>query len=358
MRQTVYSVVMALALVASACGGFDNTPFRTGTVRGRLTEANPSVALVSLVGSPGLRGTVAEDGAFVLERVPAGAGELFIVASADRAVRLPVVVQGGGSTQVRDVVPHAAGFLELRVRAPARQLVGNGQVSVVGTPFQRLRLEADGSLRVGPLPEGCYGLEVSVPGFLVKQVDACVGESEHREVKVQISAPDADPLHRGCAVSGCERGSHCASDGRCVECESDAQCAPGLSCRNERCEGPGALCAPCDGDWKCASGARCEDLPEGGTACVARCDDKSGCAQGFNCQGGRCLPETAQFAGCFAYRQVGTPCDGDERCWDRGIAQGLCVEGICTFRCTTNAECPGPFACADSATGTICRPRR
>ena len=46
MRQTGYSVLMALALVASACGGLDNTPFRTGNVRGRLTEADPSVAFV------------------------------------------------------------------------------------------------------------------------------------------------------------------------------------------------------------------------------------------------------------------------------------------------------------------------
>jgi hypothetical protein len=301
---------------------------------------------------------VAEDGAFVLERVPAGEGELFIVASADKAVRLPVVVQGGGSTRLEDVVPHAAGFLELRVRAPARQRVGNGQVSVVGTPFQRLRLEEDGSLRVGPLPDGCFGLEVSVPGFPLTQTEACLGEGERKEVKVQLSAPDDGFVNRGCAVTGCERGNHCASDGRCVECGSDAQCAPGLSCRNERCEGPGALCAPCDGDWKCATGTRCQDLPEGGTACVAACDSKTGCAQGFSCQGGRCLPEPAQLAGCFAYRQVGTPCDGDERCRQRGMAQGLCVEGACTFRCTTDAECPESFVCVDSATGTICRPRR
>lgn len=358
MRQTVYSVMMALALVASACGGFDNTPFRTGTVRGRLTEADPSVALVSLVGNPGVRSAVAEDGGFVLERVPAGPVELFIVASASKALRLSVSVPGGSSASLTDVVPRAAGFLEVKVRAPARQRVGSGQVSVEGTPFQQLRLEEEGSLLVGPLPEGCYALETSVPGFPVKQTEACVGESERKEVEVELPEPAENSVNGGCAVTGCERGSHCAEHGRCVECTSSDQCAWGLSCKNERCEGPGAQCAPCDGDWKCGPGSRCEDLSEGGSACVTPCDSHNGCTQGFTCQDGRCLPQPAQLAGCFAYLQVGIACDGDERCRERGIAQGLCVEGACTFRCITDAECPVGFACTDSAMGSICRPRR
>ncbi len=348
---------MLMVLAVSGCGGLDNAPFRMGTVQGRLTESTPSVALVSLMGNPGVRSTVAEDGSFVLERVPAGPVELFIVASPKQAVRLPAVVPGGGSTNLEDVVPRAAGFLELEVRAPARQPVGNGQVSVKGTPFQRLLLEQDGSLNLGPLPEGCYSLEVSVPGFPDEETETCVGESEHKEVKVQLRSPGVGLLSRGCAATGCARGNQCAPDGRCVECLSDAQCAPGLSCRNDRCEGPGPLCAPCDGDWKCKAGARCEELPEGGVACVETCDSKGGCTQGFTCQGGRCLPEPAQLAGCFAYRQVGLSCDGDERCRERGIVLGLCLESTCTFRCTSDAECPEGFACTNSAAGAVCRSR-
>jgi hypothetical protein len=358
MRQTVSSMMMALVLAVSGCGGLDNAPFRTGTVRGRLTEANPAVALVSLMGNPGLRSTVAEDGSFTLERVPAGPVELFIIASPERAVRLPVVVPGGGSTHLEEVVPHTAAYLSLHVRAPARQLVGSGQVSVTGTPFQRLRLEQNGQLRIGPLPDGCYTLEFSVPGFPMHLAEVCAERSEHKQVEVRLPTPGKDFIHRGCLVTGCERGTHCAADGRCVECLSEDQCAPGLSCREDRCEGPGPLCAPCDGDWKCMTGARCEDLPEGGTACVAACDTRTRCAQGFTCQGGRCLPEPAQFAGCFAYRQVGMSCTNDERCRERGLILGLCIEGACTFRCTSDAECPEDFTCTHSVAGTVCRPRR
>ncbi|WP_052518251.1 hypothetical protein [Archangium violaceum] len=243
MRQITYSVLMALAVVVSACGGFDNTPFRTGTVRGQLTEADPAVALVSLVGRPEVRSTVATDGTFVLERVPAGPGELFIVASASKAVRLPVVVPGGGSARLEEVVPRAAGFLELRVHAPGRQPLVEGWVSVTGMPFQRQPLAEDGTLRVGPLPEGCYTLEASATGFPVRTTETCVKESESKEVRIQLpnsdgSGDDEDILNRGCATSGCEHGALCASNGRCVECLSKEQCAPGLTCRDEQCQAP------------------------------------------------------------------------------------------------------------------------
>ncbi|WP_257458192.1 carboxypeptidase regulatory-like domain-containing protein [Archangium lipolyticum] len=359
MRQTVYySVMMLLALAVGACGGFDNTPFRTGTVRGRLTEADPSVAMVSLVGDPALRASVAEDGSFVLKNVPAGPVELFIVASADKAVRLPVQVPGGGSAQLEDVVPREASFLELRVKTPSRQRVPGGQVSVEGTPFQGLALDEDGCLNLGPLPDGCYGLEISVPGFPVKKTDACVDEREYRYLKVQLAEPDGGFTTPGCAVTGCERGTHCAADGRCVECASDEQCAPGFSCRGERCEGAGALCSSCNGDWQCMPGTHCETLPRGNTACVTRCEGKAPCPQGFTCQGAKCLPPQAQLSSCFAYRQVGAFCEGDEGCRSRGIVQGLCVEQACTFRCTADAECPEGFACTDSVMGSVCRPRR
>lgn len=246
MRQSTYSVMMALALVASACGGFDNTPFRTGTVRGELTEADPAVALVSVVGHPDVRSPVAADGTFVLERVPAGPGELFIVASANKAVRLPVMVPGGGSAHLEDVVPRAAGFLELRVRAPGHQQLVEGWVSVTGMPFQRQPIAKDGTLRVGPLPEGCYTLEASATGLPVRKTEVCVKESESKEVRIQLpnadgsdsSDSDEGIANRGCGITGCEHGTQCASDGRCVECLTAEQCAPGLTCRDARCQAP------------------------------------------------------------------------------------------------------------------------
>jgi len=359
MRSSLY-IAMAplLALGAVACGNLQNEPFRVGTVRGQLTEYDAAVALVSLVGQPGVRSNVDADGLFALEGVPAGPAELFIVATAEKAARVGVTVQGGQSIQLKGVAPKAAGFFDLRVRASQGERVTGAQVSVVGTPFQRLLLDDSGQLRVGPLPDGCYGVTVSATGFPLTQAEACVGSGEKKELRLTLEA-DEDHVNRGCAVTGCADALVCAPNGRCVECHEDSQCGEGLTCNGFRCEGPGPQCAPCDGDWKCQPGTSCQDLPEGGTACLAQCGGNAAtCASGFTCQRGRCLPDAARFQGCHALPALNAPCDGDARCRDQGLTDGRCVEGACTVPCTTDRECPGALRCEDSAAGRVCRPRR
>ncbi|MFP2905278.1 carboxypeptidase-like regulatory domain-containing protein [Pyxidicoccus sp. 3LFB2] len=358
--RTTFHIAMAtlLALVAGACGNLNNDPFRVGTVRGQLTEYDPAVALVSVVSQPGLRSNVDADGRFALERVPVGPVELFIVATAEKAARVGVTVQGGQSVEVKNVASKAAGFFDLKVKASQGERVTGAQVSVAGTPFQRLELDDKGRLRVGPLPDGCYAVTVSATGFPLVQAEACVGPGEKKEIKVDLEAAE-DYINRGCVVTGCADGLVCAPNNRCRECYEDSHCGPGLSCKGFRCEGPGELCAPCDGDWKCKQGATCQELPEGGAACIAGCGDGAeACAPGFTCQGDRCLPDASRFEGCHGLLGIGTQCDGDARCRDQGLTDGLCVGGSCTVPCASDSECPGSLRCEDSVAGRVCRSRR
>lgn len=236
MRHTLHiAMAVLLALSLGACGELENEPFRWGTVHGRLTESDPNVALVSVLGSPGLRGNVDQEGQFTLERAPAGTAELFIVASATRALRREITVQGGQSLFLGELVPVEASFLSLRVRAPNAQRVTQTQVSLVGTPLQRLPLDEEGSLRMGPIPDGCYTLGLSLPGFPDVESETCVSAGELKEVKVNLPAPDRDKGQLGCAETGCEEGLQCAPDGRCVVCLEDSHCDPGLTCRGFRC---------------------------------------------------------------------------------------------------------------------------
>jgi hypothetical protein len=356
MRSTLHNLVAALLpLLVAGCGNLENAPFRVGTVRGQLTEYDPAVALVSVVGEPGVLANVDAQGRFTLEAVPAGPVELFIVATMDKAARLPVKVPGGQSVDVMSVKPGAAGFFDLRVKASQRQRVTAGQATVEGTPFQQLLLDDEGGLRVGPLPDGCYAVTVTATGFPEARAEACVGAGEKKELKVELNG-DSDG--RGCAVTGCEDGLVCAPNGRCVECADDSQCGEGMACKGFRCEGPGAQCAACDGDWKCQPGASCQEVSGSGAVCVARCGSSADCDAGFTCQDSQCLPDAARFASCQALRQLNMPCDGDAACRGLGLADGLCVDGACTMRCDSDRECPGSLRCLDSAAGRVCRSRR
>ncbi|WP_246357783.1 hypothetical protein [Pyxidicoccus fallax] len=162
-------------------------------------------------------------------------------------------------------------------------------------------------------------------------------------------------------MTGCADGLVCApNNNKCVECYEDSHCGADLQCQGFRCEGPGAQCAACDGDWKCQGGTSCQDLPEGGAACLKSCNsDSSGnaCDAGFTCQGGRCLPDAARFEGCYALGALNTSCNSDAMCRDQGLTDGVCVDSACTVPCTTNKECPGSMRCEDSAAGRVCRPR-
>ncbi|RKG93259.1 carboxypeptidase regulatory-like domain-containing protein [Corallococcus terminator] len=290
-----------LALGLGACGNLDNTPFRVGTVHGRLTEFDPAVALVSLVGAPGLRATVEPDGQFTLKDAPAGPGELFIVATATKAARVPLTVQGGQSVEVADVAPQPAGMLSVKVKSRGSIKVIEARLSVAGTPYEALPLDNGGKRRVGPLPDGCYDVRVSAPDFTTAVGQGCVGPGEQKPLKLEL-IPEEAWGQRGCAETGCDDDSHCAPNGRCVGCVDDSQCAAPLACRGQRCEGPGAACATCEGTWQCAPSTQCEDVPGDLMACVAACGvGGPACGEGLTCQDSRCLPDPARFATCAEF---------------------------------------------------------
>jgi Cys-rich repeat protein len=109
--------------------------------------------------------------------------------------------------------------------------VDEAQVSLVGTPVAPKQLDEDGRLSMGPLPDGCYTLNVSLPGFREVSSETCVSAGERKDVKVNLPPPLS-----GCMETGCADGFLCMPDGQCVECTEDAHCGPGFTCRGSRCE--------------------------------------------------------------------------------------------------------------------------
>ncbi|NVJ22921.1 MULTISPECIES: carboxypeptidase-like regulatory domain-containing protein [Myxococcus] len=351
---------VVLLLGAVACGNLENAPLRVGTIEGQLTEFDPAVALVSLVGAHDVRSSVDAEGRFKLEGVPTGPAELFVVATAEKATRVSVKVSGGQSVKLSRVAPRDAGFFEMRVKASHGERVAGVEVSVLDTPFERLVLDGAGRLRVGPLPDGCYGLSIAGVGFPSVQAEACVGSGEKKELRVELE-PNAELVNR-CGLTGCADGLVCNPGGSCVECLLDAQCGAGMICKGFRCGAVGPRCGACDVNGGCAEGAACQLLAEGGATCVKQCSESineedrvaNRCEAGFTCQQGSCLPDPARFEGCRALLQLGAECADDTRCQKLGLPDGVCLEKQCTVSCTQDVECPGTSRCEDSAVGQVC----
>ncbi|WP_223634355.1 hypothetical protein [Corallococcus sp. EGB] len=196
-----------------ACGGLDNDPFRAGTVRGRLTEFDPAVALVSVVGAPDVRSGVDAQGRFALSDVPAGPAELFIVATVDKAARVPLTVQGGQSVDVQDVAPRAAGTFFVKLHGKGSRKLTDATATVDGTPIQATQLDDRAPHSLGPMPEGCYGVSVSAPGFVSTAVQGCVDAGKQTVLNVEL-VPEGSSGEERCALMGCEDDSHSAMHNR------------------------------------------------------------------------------------------------------------------------------------------------
>jgi hypothetical protein len=335
------------ALWLASCGGFANEPLRTGAIRGSLVEADPAVAVVTILGTD-RRATLDQTGFFEFTGVAAGTVELHLVASARRASRATVDVGPGRLADLGAVPPAPAAYLNVEVRTRNHQLP-RGTAWVALAPWSPVALSDSGRARLGPLGAGCWTVEVDVPGLGRASASACPQEGEEEDVRLLLEGTG------GCAITGCERGTRCAPDGRCVFCLQTWDCPAGFSCAVDgRCVGLQPPCRHCWGEWECG-GSRCEPLPgEEDPVCVKACSPAEPCDPGFSCDptAGVCVP-SAPIGSCEGY--LGSPCQGDSDC--DALSEGACVDNRCTVDCTGPADCPLGFHCADLAGRRVCSPR-
>ncbi|NOK20991.1 carboxypeptidase-like regulatory domain-containing protein [Corallococcus carmarthensis] len=189
MRAKACGWVLVLAM--AGCGGFDNSSLQTGTVRGRILGVEADVARVSVMGRTDLRASVASDGSFQLDGVPATSLELFVVASRTRAARKPVVAQGARVTDVGDIASAPGAFLTVRVMDERGAIPSGIEVEVKGTGLDRIKADAsNGEARLGPLPVGCYELEVKADDLEDVEEEICVREGEQLVRDITLPADD------------------------------------------------------------------------------------------------------------------------------------------------------------------------
>jgi hypothetical protein len=178
----------------------------------------------------------------------------------------------------------------------------------------------------------------------------------------------------------------CTSDGRCVQCLTNAQCGPCSTCNTATntctplARGTGGVCAGqqlCDGAGACFT-AQCSGAGAQGCGDCRTCQDFQcrAVANNTGCQGnGLCVGGTCQPGAGSACQQGGTPCANNlpctngrcqesggngEACRTGGECQsgvcngGFCCAGACAAPCSTCAQ--GTGACVNAPARTACGP--
>jgi len=197
-------------------------------------------------------------------------------------------------------------------------------------------------------------------------------------------------LGESCAQKPCEEGTTCIytnGERLCFQnCNSAADCSPGLECVQTR---NGGVCAPytgddCSNDLDCRQGEICEGGQcrpfsadnaglgarcaadsdcasgacgyfEGNGECARGCDQRLGhyqCPEGFGCVLDDVGNGTCIEGGDSGRGGVGDSCDHGNQC-----ANGICIDGTCSTWCGDNDWCPANYSCDDSAVEPgVCKP--
>ena len=169
-------------------------------------------------------------------------------------------------------------------------------------------------------------------------LSACATFDRDREFTCETEATCAygyycfqDKCTRLCSEGGtCPQGFGCGDQGRCVEecsCEQGQDCVDGkcLPCRKEEDCGGKMACFAGDCLARCDKGQPCgEDELCNGALCMGKCEQDVDCAQGKTCWERACFPSCQEDPDCGDFYQ--------------------CVSGACLCR-TPHKACPGGTVC-------------
>jgi hypothetical protein len=153
---------------------------------------------------------------------------------------------------------------------------------------------------------------------------------------------EAGASSTGCGdVAACPADLHC-SDGLCVQCTEDADCA---AYALPRCEPTRHRCVPCVTTADCEAGYACDSLAN-------RCLKK--CVEDDTCVGQH---------GCDERRFVCYQCDEDRECLTSSVGSLCASDGSGCVQCRRDTDCPGQHCdqlfgrCVDCRDGLDCDSR-
>jgi hypothetical protein len=170
------------AVLLCACGGLDNRPLMTGSVSGIAAACDPD-AVVGIVGDASVR--VAPDATcrFRIEGLQPGALQLYVAPTARKVALVGVEVEATKQADVGAVEGLQGAFARVRVSAPGKSDY-QGEVTAPDLPITATALGRSGNARIGPFPEGCFRIEVTLYDLGKKSTTNCLQEGDEADVVI------------------------------------------------------------------------------------------------------------------------------------------------------------------------------
>lgn len=175
-------VAGAVVVLAAACGGLDNRPLMTGAVTGRAVDCDGE-GIVGIVGDMSTRIALDSTCEFRIEGLDPGAHQLFIAPTAKKVALVDVSVRATELAKIGDVSGRPGAFARVQISAPGNPEL-QGQVVAPDLPISASPVGRSGMGRIGPFPQGCFRIEVTMQNLGKKALMSCLSEGEEKSLDV------------------------------------------------------------------------------------------------------------------------------------------------------------------------------
>lgn len=207
------ALLTALVAVAFAgCGGFDNRVLTQGQLALRVAthELEPGKAWVALP-SRGLVAPISDAGVALLGELEPGAVDVVVMASREAGAFLRTTVRARETVDLGTLALSRAQRIRVELDTEGEPNLAQTTGLLRGLPLAEVHAEDDGDLELGPVPPGCYELELRVPGYGQLSANGCTATDGGSPSRVALPQPNGQAGREGCVVTGCRDGRRCGS---------------------------------------------------------------------------------------------------------------------------------------------------
>ncbi len=203
-------VVVAVAAGLAGCGGLDNRVLSEGQLRvavplseleaGKAWVALPALGRVAFLGDAGVA---------AFAQLEPGPVDVVLLASREKGVVLRAQVRARETVDLGTVALARTQRLLVELSAQGDPDLGKATATLRGLPLGDVRADDEGEFELGPVPPGCFDVDLRVPGYGELSASACTTSDGGASTRVALPEPTGQVGREGCLVTGCRDGKRC-----------------------------------------------------------------------------------------------------------------------------------------------------